>query len=347
MCEFCAEHGEGKEWYLSMKNYGQELLAQDGRREYIASFFQDFEAGAASSLSMLDSIQALPFVPDVVSRVATARQKKNHFGQVVPIEDVDRILAMVNTVVRLPCLCRSVTTGRKQVRYCYGLGIDPTGLVTQFPDYANSLEWLSVEEAKTAIHKLDKEGLVHSVWTFNTPFIGGLCNCDQDCVAYRLQVGTGMMQVFFAAEYVARIDWDRCTGCKLCRGQCPFGAVRYTASQDKSVIDPALCYGCGICRAVCKHDAIRLERRQHAFRWQRRAAAPGRHKVTVRPCRDARDCRACLEVCPSRVFGMAPQQKRAPGMPAGDWTVSVMTPSRCTGCGACVAACPQKAISVI
>ena len=26
MCEFCTEHGEGKKWYLQMKNYSEELL---------------------------------------------------------------------------------------------------------------------------------------------------------------------------------------------------------------------------------------------------------------------------------------------------------------------------------
>jgi len=32
MCEFCAEHGEGKIWYLAMKNYSQEMLSQNGRK---------------------------------------------------------------------------------------------------------------------------------------------------------------------------------------------------------------------------------------------------------------------------------------------------------------------------
>jgi len=26
MCEFCAEHAEGRKWYLEMKNYSRELL---------------------------------------------------------------------------------------------------------------------------------------------------------------------------------------------------------------------------------------------------------------------------------------------------------------------------------
>jgi Pyruvate/2-oxoacid:ferredoxin oxidoreductase delta subunit len=346
MCEFCAEHGEGQEWYLAAKNYSQELLSQAGRREYIAAFVRDFEARVARSLSALDAIQALPFVPQMVSRMATARQKKSHFGQVVPIEDVDKVLDLVDSIVRLPCVCRSLTTGRREARYCYGLGAAPTGLIGQFPDYDENLEWLSREEARAAIHKLDGEGLVHSVWTFGTPFIGGLCNCDQDCVAYRLQVGDGVMQVFFPAEYVAAIDWDQCTGCKQCRTQCPFGAIRYTSSRGKCTVDPALCYGCGICRAACKQDAIRLEPRRRAFRWQRRTATPGRHKVTVQPCQNPRDCRTCIDICPSRVFGMAPQRERAPGVHADDWIVRVLTPSRCAGCGACVAACPQKTIAL-
>lgn len=346
MCEFCAQHGEGKEWYLNMRNYGQELLSADGRREQIMAFVQDFEARVARSLAMLDAIQALPFVPDVIGRLATARQKKEHFGQVVPIEDVDEILGLVDSIVRLPCVCRSLTTGRREVRFCYGLGIDPTGLIDPFPDYGENLEWLTRDEARTAIHTLDEEGLVHSVWTFGTPFIGGLCNCDQDCVAYRLQVGTGMMQIFFPAEYVAVVDWDRCIGCKECRAQCPFGAVRYTASQDKCVIDPALCYGCGVCRAVCSQDAIRLEPRQRAFRWQRRKTIPARHRVSVRPCQDPLDCRVCIEVCPSQVFGMIPRQARAPGVHADDWVVRTLTPSRCTGCGVCVDACPQGRIAI-
>ncbi|MCI0520723.1 MAG: 4Fe-4S binding protein [Chloroflexi bacterium] len=346
MCEFCTQHGEGKEWYLTMKNYSQDMLSMGERREHIRSFFQDFEARTANSLSMLNKIQAVPFAPGIVSQVAAHRQKQSHFGQVVPLEDVDRILNEITSVVRIPCVCRSLTTGRKQTRYCYGLGIDPTGLIGEFPDYGENLEWLTQEEARAAIHKLDKEGLVHSVWTFDTPFIGGLCNCDQDCMAYRMQVGAGLMQVFFPAEYIAVVDWDACSGCRLCRGHCPFGAIRYTASQDKCLVDPNLCYGCGVCRAICKKDAIHLERRVRPFRWERRPAQPGRYHVHVSDCEDARNCLACLDACPSQVFVVSPTQNRRAGEYASGWQVQAVLDSRCTNCGACVSACPRQAISV-
>ena len=29
MCEFCTEHGEGKKWYLQMKNYAKELYLEE------------------------------------------------------------------------------------------------------------------------------------------------------------------------------------------------------------------------------------------------------------------------------------------------------------------------------
>jgi len=346
MCEFCTEHGEGQAWYLTMRNFSQELLSQDQRREHIRDFFKDFEARTARSLSMLDKIQALPFLPEIVSRVAVRRQKKSHFGQVVPIEDVDLILNEMTSVVRIPCVCRSLTAGRKEMRYCYGLGIDPTGIIGDYPDYGENLEWLTPEEARQAIHKLDKEGLVHSVWTFDTPFIGGLCNCDQDCMAYRMQIGTGLLQVFFPAEYVASVDWDLCSGCKLCRGHCPFGAIRYSASNDKCLIDPNLCYGCGVCRAICKKGAIQLSARQRIFRWQRRDTQPGRYRVQILECRDARQCRQCVEACPSQVFVIAPTQGRDAGQAASGWTAQAVLQSRCTNCGACVTACPHGAISV-
>lgn len=41
---------------------------------------------------------------------------------------------------------------------------------------------LTKEEALAAFRHHEQEGLCHTVWTFMTPFIGGLCNCDrQDC----------------------------------------------------------------------------------------------------------------------------------------------------------------------
>jgi len=42
---------------------------------------------------------------------------------------------------------------------------------------------------------------------------------------------------------------------------CQFGAITYSASMGKAVVDERWCYGCGICRAACAKNAIRLKDR--------------------------------------------------------------------------------------
>jgi heterodisulfide reductase subunit A-like polyferredoxin len=96
------------------------------------------------------------------------------------------------------------------------------------------------------------------VWTFHTPFIGGLCNCDRsDCIAMKATVTHGF-PVMFRAEYVAVTDPGKCDGCRQCMKGCQFGAIAYSATQEKAVVDARRCYGCGICRAACARDAIAL-----------------------------------------------------------------------------------------
>ncbi len=51
----------------------------------------------------------------------TNRQKKSHFGQILPIEDVEYIVDQVRSIVRLPCICRKINTGNAK-RYCYAVG---------------------------------------------------------------------------------------------------------------------------------------------------------------------------------------------------------------------------------
>jgi heterodisulfide reductase subunit A-like polyferredoxin len=115
-----------------------------------------------------------------------------------------------------------------------------------------------------ALREHDKEGLCHTVWTFHTPFMGGVCNCDRaDCLAMRSTV-THRIPVMFRAEYVATVNPDQCTGCRQCMRVCQFGAISYSASNKKAVIDQRHCYGCGICRSVCPKDAVGLENRSDA-----------------------------------------------------------------------------------
>ena len=68
--------------------------------------------------------------------------------------------------------------------------------------------------------------------------------------------------------------------------------------------------------------------------------------IDNRACGNPLTCLLCLDRCPEKVFGTYARRPRLPGAPAGDWIVSALFVSQCTGCRECVAFCPQKAISV-
>jgi len=271
MCEFCLKHGEGKKWYLQAKNYSDDLLSDLRRREFIEDFLTDTDA-TKKGVERLDRLDKLPRpIRGLVGRMISGRMKRIHYGQVVPIEDVERIFGMMSSIVRTACICRHITLGREK-RYCYGISLSPDGggfaeivrgLDKSFlsgPDAAGR-ETLSKEQALAAFREHEQEGLCHSVWTFRAPFIGGVCNCDRvDCLAMQCTVTHGV-PLMFRAEYVAQIDADACVGCRQCMRVCQFGALSYSASNRKAVIDQRHCYGCGICRSVCAKGAIHLHER--------------------------------------------------------------------------------------
>ena len=158
MCEFCTQHGEGKKWYLTMENYSRDLLDQKQRRKYSAEFLNGFHIRVPKSMKQLDQIRRTPLMK-LAKPVLTHNQKEDHYGQVVPMEDVEKIFEMVQGAVRLPCVCRRVTTGNMNARYCYGLTLDKQ-LMDSLDD-SFSLETFSKEEVPDSIRKLDKEGLVN------------------------------------------------------------------------------------------------------------------------------------------------------------------------------------------
>lgn len=263
MCEFCIKHGEGKKWYEVMDNYSQELLSQKNREAYIRQFIPNIRQNAASNLERLSwAKNKLPIAYRFIRKIGSHHMKKIHFGQVVPLEDAEQILDMVQSVTRISCVCRSVTVGDSNARYCLLLGIDPTGILRDYPDLKIRLETLTIPQAKSLLRTFDQKGLVHSIWTFKTPYIGAICNCDHDCLAYKIQITSDLMNIMFKGEYLAEVNLTRCVGCRNCLKTCQFGAIEYSAAHSKCHINPMRCYGCGLCRNECKKDAVRLIARQ-------------------------------------------------------------------------------------
>ncbi|HAA03840.1 MAG TPA: 4Fe-4S ferredoxin [Syntrophobacteraceae bacterium] len=266
MCQFCHQHGEGKKWYLKAENYAEELLSDINRRQYLVDFIQSAGTSGVVSEPLRKSMQSPSWLRHLTYRFHERRFRRDHFGQVVPLEDVERVLGLANSVIRLPCVCRKSTTGKTDAMYCFGLGLDPNKLLDvreaflktfQLGPDANPFERLTPEEALELHRSLERKGLVHTIWTFKTPFIGAICNCDRsDCLA--MMAHRFDFRLFFRAEYVARVNAERCTGCRACQQQCQFGAIGHSVTRHQAYIDPLHCHGCGICRAACEYGAIGL-----------------------------------------------------------------------------------------
>jgi Pyruvate/2-oxoacid:ferredoxin oxidoreductase delta subunit len=247
------------------------MLSDIRRLRFLEKFSnpEELEQEIARSNRGMERLKKVPwFIRNMLSRLITRKMKKVHFGQVVPIEEIEQIFDFTNSIVRVACICRQSTLGQEK-RYCYGISMGPNGgklleifqaLEEKFTGGVddNRFEMLTREEAIAAFRAHELEGLCHTVWTFQTPFIGGICNCDRaDCLAMRSTI-THAVPVMFRAEYVSEINADLCNGCRQCMRLCQFGALSYSASTEKAVVDQSWCYGCGICRSVCKGNAIRL-----------------------------------------------------------------------------------------
>ncbi len=270
MCEFCTKHGDGKKWYLEASNYSDDLLSDLKREKFIKEFFNNSMYDLSRVPSDLERLAAAPgAIQWLVKWYLKRKFDREHHGQVVPLEDVEKIIDMMSTIVRVPCVCRR-SVCKEEKHYCIGMTLAPDSLgmgalidesFLNGPD-SRGLETLEKEEAKKLMAEFEKESLCHTVWTFYTPFIGGICNCDRsDCMAMISSV-TYSVPLLYKGEYVAELARDKCNGCRACMHLCQFGAIGYSATLKKTFIDPRRCFGCGICRANCKTDAITLADRQ-------------------------------------------------------------------------------------
>ena len=266
MCEFCTKHGEGKIWYKNAANYANDLLSDLNRRTYIENFLSSAFRDGFQTLGRLETIfRKKGRLPRAVEAALISKAKEEHFGQVLPIEEISELVGKAATIVRMPCACRW-DTEKKEVRCCYAVSYGPEAWYRDIdmsyfgmtPD--EGLESLSPESAMQQMQQMEEQGAVHTIWTMMTPFIGAICNCAPDeCLAMRT-LSRIHVETMKRAEYVARVDKALCNGCGLCDAACHFHAIGSATESGRSYarIDPQSCFGCGLCRRTCSAGAISL-----------------------------------------------------------------------------------------
>ncbi len=123
---------------------------------------------------------------------------------------------------------------------------------------------VSADEAVSVALKAVGAGLVPTVTNVsvvdNLEFI---CFCCGDCCMVldpliRLQKA---FDVLAPSRFEAKINNEKCNGCRHCVPRCQFGAIEMkpVGGEMKAVLDPDKCIGCGVCELSCIPGAIVME----------------------------------------------------------------------------------------
>jgi len=267
VCDWCLKHGEGKKWYLNVKNYSGDFLKDKAVIESAIKFFQNTEIMTGMAPPMVEEALNLKSDEEFSAMASSVEEMiKNlspHQGQVVPIEDVREIIKLAGPMARVACVCRRMLRASFDEKTCIIVGPVYLEYAKEWPDFTRGgIEYLSKEEVLELMEDFDRKGYVHTFWKdMLSPAVMGFCNCEfPTCAALRYRRNLGDWLNFFLrkAEYVAMIDYDKCTGCGRCISRCQFSALTLSPYLGKAILDMKRCAGCGLCRNVCEEGAIKL-----------------------------------------------------------------------------------------
>jgi len=271
MCEYCERYGDGTFWYLNPKNYGRQQYrrAREGyvpdaisyRQDRDKLWFEYFEAMADEA----------PQAEELRLKLDNLIQG-NEPCQVASLSDCLKLAEVAQPLVSMSCICRKqmrAADERSRDEYtCLGIGV---GMLKweRWPErYRGGVHFMSQNEAKEWLTRLDKKGMMHCIMVYGSgyegrPFVGGLCNCDYpNCYEMRHRLDYNIPHHLLKSHHVAMIDFDLCNGCGICAQRCQFGALKMEGSRGKANIDMLRCFGCGLCETGCPMRAIKLVERE-------------------------------------------------------------------------------------
>jgi len=128
-------------------------------------------------------------------------------------------------------------------------------IVENIPKISN-VKNVDSEEIAELLKSKEVEGKIHTIWTFKTPYIGAICNCDHTgCLLFHLKNRYKFADIILKGHEIAQIDHEICIVCGKCIKICQFNAITVV---DKKTIINNNCYGCGVCRTNCPMEAIQL-----------------------------------------------------------------------------------------
>jgi electron transport complex protein RnfB len=120
-------------------------------------------------------------------------------------------------------------------------------------------EDVSREQAVAVLDQAEEVGLVHTVSNVLAG-VNYVCNCCGCCCGILRGITEyGLEHSVAAANYLAAVDPEACTGCGACVERCQVGAM--SLPEETAVADAERCIGCGLCVTGCPAEAVTLKRK--------------------------------------------------------------------------------------
>ncbi len=158
------------------------------------------------------------------------------------------------------CACRHARPngGCQPTDVCMAFGTDlPDFLLDHNP---HSARRITQQQALDILRAEHDRGHLHSAWfkdvMGNRMF--AICNCCKCCCGGIEGMVKYGMRTMASSGFVAAVDSENCTGCRICVDKCPFGAM--SMDDCVTVVDRSKCMGCGVCQGQCAFEAIALVR---------------------------------------------------------------------------------------
>lgn len=217
------------------------LLAREQTGARVVNFFIDVRAAGKHGEEFYERVQraGVTFVQGRGTEVVCGQGKL-----LVNAEDTllgRRVTVPVDMVVL--AVGMEPRADAADVARLFGIGCDEEGFFTE--------SHLKFAPVQTAV-----EGV----------FIAGCCQGPKDIpesVAQGAAAAAGALEfinrgVVEVAPTVAAVDPLRCSGCRLCVGDCPYEAIEivHAAGRDVARVDDLRCQSCGSCAATCPAGAI-------------------------------------------------------------------------------------------
>lgn len=245
-----------KKWFMNAQNYAEKLAETEDREDFIRNLFTDYGRKFDRNVRKADLAFKFPLISSYAKRKLENYYNEKHSGQVISLEDAINICSIPGRVSIIDCPCKKHLTGRSEKK-CM-LFTTTAEIVDSIPEFS-PVKDVGSEEATELLKELDSSGQVHTVWTFKTPYIGAICNCNQnECLFFHLKERYSSQDPIKKGHEYAFVEKDLCDGCGICIDSCQFQAISIVLG--KAVVNGS-CHGCGVCRNFCPLDAIKLKTR--------------------------------------------------------------------------------------